>query len=192
MNTFLPRGADYLRGARELDDRRLQKQLVEVQQIHMALTTGSPAHILHHPATQAWLGMEQALLEYGLACYGNWLGRTVQLRPPHKSGVYILKHLSPQEQDVPPWLTGTAQDILAQSHRTKLYLKDPTRYGPFGYWTGSVEGPLALYPVVDTARKHIGWVYRHENERRWRVNVDPRTFPTAWAGIQYLRENTHG
>lgn len=191
MNTFLPRGADYLRGARELDDRRLGKQLVEVQQIHMALTTGGPAHILHHPATQMWLGMEQELLDYGVACYDAYIERFPG--KAHKSGNYICHNRRPTAPlVVPPWLIGTAGDILTQRHRTKLYLKDPTHYGPFGYWTGSVEGPLALYPVVDTARKHIGWVYRHENERRWRVNVDPRTFPTAWAGIQYLRENTHG
>lgn len=65
MNTFLARGSDYLAGARELDTSRLGKQLVECQQMHHALLTGGPAHILHHPATQMWLGYESELGLYG-------------------------------------------------------------------------------------------------------------------------------
>ena len=75
MNTFVPHGRDFPRSAQDLDKKRLGKQLVECEQIYNALTTGGPAHILHHPATQMWDGHLWTLRKYAEACLKEWVWR---------------------------------------------------------------------------------------------------------------------
>lgn len=172
MNTFVPCGADYYAGGMALDLRRLGKQLVEVQQIHMALTSGQPAHILHHPATQMWAGLEGALLRYGEAMYAAWLVRD---QKPHKSGEYIDARVF--GVSVPPdWLPD-----LAKLHQTKLYRKDPAHYAQWA--TEAADVPR--YPVTKCGRT-INWVTRRGSG--WQLDGDDRTFKTAWAAIQAARE----
>lgn len=177
MNTFVPCGADYYAGGMALDLRRLGKQLVEVQQIHMALTTGEPAHILHHPATQMWAGLETQLLWYGSEMYSAYIKQTGR---PHSSGEYAdsigLKRpvLTP-----PDWLPD-----LAKLHQTKLYRKDPTHYAQ---WATDADD-VPRYPVTKGGRT-INWVTRRGSG--WVLDGDDRTFKTAWAAIQFAREGGH-
>lgn len=172
MNTFVPCGADYYQGGMLLDMRRLGKQLVEVQQIHMALTTGEPAHILHHPATQMWAGLENALLQYGFAMFVVFDERTQR---SHKSGAYCAKNWSPVAT-LPDWLPD-----LAKLHQTKLYRKDPAHYAQWATFADDVP----RYPVTKNG-KTVNWVTRRGSG--WVLDGDDRTFKTAWAAIQAARE----
>lgn len=183
MNTFVPEGADYHKGAMALDLPRLRKQLVEVQQIHMALTSGGPAHVLHHPATQMWLGHEDDLLEYGCVVYDTYLERVDK---PHKSGSYCLQRQPAiVDLEVPDWV-----EVLAPLHRAKLFFKDNVHYAQ--YRDGAVDD-RPRYPVTRDG-KTICWVVWYAG--RWYLYATPagpaRSWiesQTAWAAIQWAREH---
>lgn len=73
MQTFLPY-PDYKLSARALDDKRLQKQLVECYQIFLVLTElapdgthRNPGGWRNHPAVTMWRGHEHALIRYTAA-----------------------------------------------------------------------------------------------------------------------------
>ena len=184
MNTFVPEGADYYKGAMALDLPRLRKQLVEVQQIHLALTSGGPAHILHHPATQMWLGHENALLRYGSMVYWAYLDSTGRT---HKSGEYIDKYLQ-GDSAKPDWI-----EHLAPMHRAKLFFKDNTHYAQ--YRDGAVDD-RPRYPVTRDG-KTICWAARYGG--RWYLVNGPEEEPhflriatggfrSTWTAIQWARE----
>jgi hypothetical protein len=138
MQTFLPLPS-FTDSARTLDNRRLGKQLVEVQQITKALDDPDYGW-QNHPAVNMWRYNRGALLLYGRACYWEWKRRFRdgerggKLR--HKSGEFILAELAELVKDgcvfppLPLWLGGQ----IHASHRAALLLKDPEHYGRFG-WT---------------------------------------------------------
>ena len=179
MNTFVARGTDYWQGGLELDPLRHGKQLVEVQQIHMALTSGGPAHILHHPATQMWLGHEQALLFYGLLTYDTYQAK---YNRQHKSGEYIMRFREPVIVPAPDWVSD-----MAPHHRAKLWHKDKEHYAR--YYEPDLENE-SIYPVTKNGAT-CGWVRRHD--KHWYLDAldsqGPR-FKSAWDAIQYVRQFT--
>lgn len=179
MNTFLPRGRNYLAGCRELDRVRQQKQLVEVQQMHTALVTGLPVPILHHPATQMWRGLEQELLDYGLDCYEAWLERFPGRS--HKSGEYICAHRVLGRENIVPWFV----DVLMPYHQARLYVKDPYYYQHYADSDAALA--LSYYPVTGERQEDVGRVFRADGARRWSISASAQTFPTAWAGVRNLR-----
>ena len=63
MQTFLPYVYDFKQTARVLDNKRLNKQLLEGRQIYAALTGRSTGWV-NHPATRMWAGHENMLVEY--------------------------------------------------------------------------------------------------------------------------------
>jgi hypothetical protein len=177
MNTFVPHGQDFARCAQDLDKKRLGKQLVECEQIFNALTTGAPAHILHHPATQMWDGHRWKLACYAKACHEEWVWRYGK---SHASGDWCASAgpWSGAEDVTPfqPWL-----DAMAPLHRAKLYSKDPEHYFQYDERTGD----NARYPVTHNGQV-IDWVERVG--KRWKLDgVDNKTFPTGWAAIQFAR-----
>lgn len=172
MNTFVPRGAHYLAGALELDDKRLGKQLVECQQIYDALRTGYPLHILHHPATQMWDGQLDALLTYAFDIYLAYRRRFPG--STHKSGGYLTGLTSRLEVQPPEWVA-----LLAPYHRAKLYHKNPEHYAQYQ----TDEPDLAHYPITKDGRL-IGWV--HRPDKKWLLD-DGTYHSTAWAAIQVAR-----
>lgn len=189
MNTFVPRGADYLAGARDLDDKRLGKQLVECQQIYTALTAGLPVRILHHPATQMWEYRLPGLLEYSEACYTAY--KTRFLGRVHRSGELLMEQLAQVRKITyseriwvkPDWLEG-----LALCHMHSLQEKDPSHYR---YYSCELNPYVPTYPVTYNGVT-VGWIRRHSN--RWHV-IDSDTSPafsTAWAAIQHLRALSAG
>jgi len=173
MNTFVPHGRDFPRCAQDLDKKRLGKQLVECEQIFNALTTGGPAHILHHPATQMWDGYLLQLVQYALACSREWVWRYGKL---HTSGERLLQYGHVSCTALPSWL-----EAMAPLHRAKLYSKDPVHYQQYDERTGD----NARYPVTKNGQV-IDWVERVG--KRWKLDsVDTKTFTTGWAAIQFAR-----
>ena len=72
MQTFLAY-SDFELSARILDDKRLNKQIVEGKQNFDTLKYGSRWY--NHPAVKMWNKHELYLLEYVFSCYKEWQRR---------------------------------------------------------------------------------------------------------------------
>lgn len=186
MNTFIARGTDYLRGGRELDTKRLVKQLTECQQIYHALIPGGgPAHILHHPATQMWEGLLPQLLDYGIATYEAYRERFPGRE--HRSGELMILERQKYEGvfSPPDWV-----DDYAPYHRAKLYVKDPVHYAQYYERDPATSAPV--YPITRDGRL-CGWVYRRtDKDTSWcvtyRGTLGSHRYKTAWEAVQFVRQ----
>jgi len=74
MQTFLPYPSFTL-SAICLDNKRLNKQILECDQILNALAPGSTSGWRNHPAVKMWRGYEPALIQYQNACMYEWKRR---------------------------------------------------------------------------------------------------------------------
>lgn len=129
MQTFLPYPC-FSDSAAAMDDKRLNKQIVEVQQIYKALTVPGYGW-QHHPAVKMWRGEEYALLRYGFSCYLRWQRRNNGMT--HKSGEYIAAAIVNYwdcGRTYPSWF-GNAK--FHASHRAALLYKNFAHYSQFGW-----------------------------------------------------------
>ena len=120
MQTFLPFRAFAL-SAKVLDDKRLGKQRVEAWQIYECLIYGGAWQ--NHPAVKQWRGYEQALLAYGVAICTEWVGRGFR-------DIMRERFFDRRQGDIiyPPWLGNSR---FHDSHKQRLYQKDPVYYAAF-------------------------------------------------------------
>lgn len=129
MQTFLPY-SDFKKSAECLDDKRLNKQIVEAYQIHNIVsgkrTTGG---WINHPAVNMWRGHADALVLYLNACIDEWV--TIRKRNHSIQKICVENE---KEVKMPIWL---GDERLHSSHRSNLLRKDAFYYDQFG-WT---EGP---------------------------------------------------
>ncbi len=131
MQTFLPVPV-FKECGQYLDRERCGKQRAEVKQIFEGLMIRE-GRIWSHPATQMWVGHEDALLHYGMAICDAWCSRGyrdslwVQFRGWLK-GPYCEDQ---SQLQLPPWL---GSPKLHASHRSNLLRKLPNHYSQFG-WT---------------------------------------------------------
>lgn len=150
MQTFLP-FADFEMSASSLDNKRLNKQLVECDQIFKALTLENYGW-KNHPAVLMWACHEDALLAYTTAMFYEWCQRTD--KEQHKSftniclreGDRIGRLLDNRNGwfNEPKWL---GDERVHQSHRANLTRKDAEWYSNFweeepqeGYWWPTHHG----------------------------------------------------
>lgn len=128
MQTFLPYGPAFQRGAVVLDRQRLVKQAVEGYQIlrvHAGLTEGWK----NHPAVKMWAGHEGYLVVYLDAILDEMQARgysTATRDKIHELADQAFPDWQDDEQ--PPWLR---DDRLALSHRGRLFEKRPDLYPQF-------------------------------------------------------------
>ena len=140
VNTFLPYSSFTL-SAQVLDYRRLNKQILEADQILSALKKereGFQGKIgwINHPATRMWRGHESTLEFYRDAMLQEWIARGYKT---------TRKFLIPNEYKVffaPNWI---GNEAFHASHRSNLLRKDPIHYGKFG-WT-EPNDLLYVWPV---------------------------------------------
>ncbi len=122
MQTFLPH-SDFEKSAKALDNKRLNKQIVEVQQILKALSNPHYGW-RNHPAVKMWRGFEASLRLYGGECYREYRRRF--FNRVHKSGEFILGYdVGESTPSMPAWL-GNPDFHL--SHRSNLMRKDRQYY----------------------------------------------------------------
>ena len=127
MQTFLPY-ADFAKSAACLDNKRLNKQIVECKQILMALN-GETQAWKNHPAVLMWKSCEGGLWEYAVDCLGEYRNRTKDLHSLH---IWTLGYWMKVGDIVyPKWL---CYEPFHSMHRAVLLDKDPEWYGKFG-WT---------------------------------------------------------
>lgn len=113
MQTFLPY-PNFSASAATLDDRRLNKQVVEAYQI---LAGRVPNR--NHPACLMWQGQEDSLRLYIMACCEEYTRRTGK---QHSCGAGMT---APESATLPPWLCNR---LLHLSHRVNLLRKEPDYY----------------------------------------------------------------
>lgn len=120
MQTFLPL-PNFACSALVLDQRRLNKQVLEARQILGALRNGGGWR--NHPAVRMWTGHEQALKFYHDVMLREWLRRGYRSTQEQFSP-------APESIVMPPWL---GRGEIHASHRAALLAKDPSHYEQFGW-----------------------------------------------------------
>lgn len=130
MQTFVPY-ADFDKSAQALDNKRLNKQLLEGRQILGILaekrTTGA---WVNHPAVKMWRGHEVALFDYLLSIKNECVYRGIQTEKNWNAIVEIHDNAlySHYFNGLPAWWN---DERVHQSHRNNLYRKDPLHYAEF-------------------------------------------------------------
>lgn len=130
MQTFVPY-ADFSQSAAALDNKRLNKQLLEGRQIYSILVSGRRSGAwANHPAVKMWRNYDMALFEYlvamkdecndrGISTEKNW-NAIVELHDKNwNRGSKIV---------MPPWWN---DNRVHESHRNNLYVKDSDYYSMF-------------------------------------------------------------
>lgn len=131
MQTFLP-FKDFDDSARALDNKRLNKQILEGYQILKVLNNPDPrAAWRNHPAAKMWEGHEQALFLYIKAMLKQADFRGIKT-DKNKDNIYTLRlaTLKNWGNGYPSWFK-TDIDRVTESHRANLYRKDPEYYYQF-------------------------------------------------------------
>lgn len=120
MQTFLPLSSFYWT-ANCLDKQRLNKQIVECQQIINCLNDGGAWQ--NHPAVRMWELYQPALVLYAEACVTVWATRRGGSWE-HRSWLSICERVPPEwlhtQPKMPDWL---GDERLHSSHRSRLLHK---------------------------------------------------------------------
>jgi hypothetical protein len=133
MQTFLPY-KDFHKSAEALDNKRLNKQVLECYQILKVLSNDDPqAAWRNHPAVKMWRGYEGWL----------WLYTMTMIKEADKRGIKTDKNLANLNElkawagnswgyGKPKWYTDPfVMDRLTTTHKANLYTKDPVYYFEF-------------------------------------------------------------
>lgn len=145
MQTFLPE-LDFDQSAIVLDNKRLNKQVVEASQIIDILKgrpqkNGKPRSKtwIHHPAVLMWKGYEPVLINY----YNAMLARALE------RGTKFEKLKFEQSEpfiDLPFWMKNNSiYSHLILTHRSNLLRKDYNHYSQF--WTDISPNLDYYWPV---------------------------------------------
>lgn len=130
MQTFVP-FASFVKSASVLDNKRLNKQLLEGRQIYGILFSGKRKGAwVNHPAVLMWRNRENALHSYlkaiklecdhrGISTTKNWGVITEMHESNWDRGGNVL---------MPEWW---GDERIHQSHRNNLYVKDSEHYAEF-------------------------------------------------------------
>jgi len=133
MQTFLPYKSFY-HTAQALDNKRLNKQILECYQILKVLSSNDPkAGWRNHPAVKMWKGFEMGLFQYAM----------VMIEEANKRGIKTENNLRNLEElneraykdwgyGIPLWMDD--KKVMARvttTHKANLYRKDPLQYFDF-------------------------------------------------------------
>lgn len=135
MQTFLPYVGSFKMSAQTLDNKRLNKQLLEGRQIYSALL-GKTIGWRNHPATLMWKNHENMLVEYltaiknecekrGIKTEKNWAEIELMHNLNYHRGPNLI---------IPAWMRDEKiANKIEITHRANLFLKDPVHYEEFEY-----------------------------------------------------------
>lgn len=133
MQTFLPY-KDFDKSAQALDNKRLNKQILECYQILKVLSNDDPrAAWRNHPAVKMWRNHEGQLWLYVMAMVKEADVRGIKT----DKNVSNLNELKAYAGDgwgygKPKWYTNPfAMDRLTTTHKANLYIKDSIYYFEF-------------------------------------------------------------
>jgi hypothetical protein len=131
MQTFLPSGSPIF-AAQVLDNKRLNKQILECYQILKVLATNGKAW-RNHPAVLMWEGHEGALLEYvgDMITEAKYRGIKTENNQANINAL-VAKYGKQWDNSKPDWMRD--KEKLAKvvgTHRANLYRKDPIYYAEY-------------------------------------------------------------
>jgi len=132
VQTFVPFDS-FDNSAAALDNKRLNKQLLEGRQIYKILASNQKSGAwVNHPAVKMWRGHDNALFEYLRVIKNECLYRGIQTEKNWNALTEMHKHNWYRGDNVvmPPWW---GDERVHQSHRNNLYVKDPEYYSQFIY-----------------------------------------------------------
>jgi hypothetical protein len=167
MQTFLPH-SDFELSARALDDKRLQKQLVECYQILLVLTElnpdgdhRDPGGWRNHPAVAMWRGYEHTLIAYTDAITAELQRRPKRDGSPRSIktwGKVVNTYLRAKDlgriRDIdltPGWL---GDERLHRSHQLGLFRKAPHLYQ---HYSTAVELWDSEWPTIGPNTYFYWW-----------------------------------
>lgn len=128
MQTFLP-VQNFRECAEILDDRRLNKQIIEALTIYKTITENRKAWS-NHPIVKMWRDYPEALILYYNECLFEW--KNVRGRN-HK---YEEINIDRSKTIFPLWL---GDERLHSSHRANLLRKDFIFYSRYGWKENSMD-----------------------------------------------------
>jgi hypothetical protein len=142
MQTFLP-FQNYAESAESLDNKRLNKQILEAYQILKVLSGQSPSGAWrNHPAVLMWKNAEYSLRTYAKTMISEAKTRGIKT-DKNEANIDALEALCGPiwGTEKPFWAnpSGPHLDRINITHRSNLYRKDPEFYAQF---------------YVDTKNKH--------------------------------------
>lgn len=167
MQTFLPFD-NFATSAATLDDKRLNKQILEAAQLLRALDAGPTRDDgrrtawYGHPAACMWRGFEAQLAAYGAACAAEWQRRGHD----EHAETAALYGRADATTPLPAWI---GVERVHASHRGNLLRKHREHYD------GKIDGDAALpysWPVMVRGRlagywsKHAGAKSGHLDDGR--------------------------
>lgn len=145
MQTFLPNTHDYAAMAKQLDNRRLNKQALEGWQILMTLLELDPQGNhrvpkgwVNHPAVKMWRGHELALYTYVMAMVNEWKQRgfksTIGDKATETIRIAYENALLDETDPKPDWMLDSVKfERIASSHRRALLVKEYEWYSQFNW-----------------------------------------------------------
>ena len=124
MQTFLP-SSSFEESAKWLDDRRLNKQILEARTIYGIIISGKAEGAwVNHPITKMWRKYPEALTLYYNECLHQWK----DIR--HRNHSYKMIIVDKYYVSFPLWL---GDNRLHSSHRANLLRKDYDFYRKYGW-----------------------------------------------------------
>ena len=130
MQTFVP-FVDLDKSAHVLDNKRLNKQLLEGRQIYGILTSGrTKGAWVNHPAVRMWRNFDNGLFSYLKAIKNSCVDRGISTEK--NWNVILDLHEANWNRGsktvMPAWW---GDNRVHQSHRNNLYVKNPDYYSQF-------------------------------------------------------------
>lgn len=133
MQTFLPY-TNFDKVAKVLDNKRLNKQILEGYQILNVLSNDDPkAGWRNHPAVKMWRGHEFGLLDYILSMVKEADQRGIKTEN-NVANIMTLRDRAGYRwgAGLPSWFKNTSiMDRVTTTHKANLYIKDSTYYYDF-------------------------------------------------------------
>jgi hypothetical protein len=130
MQTFLPSG-NAIFAAQELDNKRLNKQILEGYQILNVLSGNSPTGAWrNHPAVLMWKGHEGALLDYVREMISEAKYRGIKTENNEAN----INRIASKDWNTekPSWMKDKkVLGRIVATHRANLYRKDPVFYAKY-------------------------------------------------------------
>jgi hypothetical protein len=130
MQTFVPY-SNMRESVSVLDNKRLNKQLLEGRQIYNILASNrTKGGWVNHPAVKMWRNYDNALFEYLVAVKDECDERGISTEKNWSAiqEMYDWNWNRGENSVMPPWW---GDERVHQSHRNNLYRKDPDYYGHF-------------------------------------------------------------
>lgn len=131
MQTFLPSGSSIF-AAQALDNKRLNKQILEGYQILKVLATNGKAW-RNHPAVLMWEGHEGALVDYISDMITEAKHRGIKtVNNEANINTLVSKYNNQWDNLKPEWMLDKAKlSKVVATHRANLYRKDPIYYAEY-------------------------------------------------------------